>query len=100
MFELRETPTFIAWMKGLKDREARARINIQLRKVGVGNFGNVKGLGSGLFEMRVDYGPGYRVYFNQQGSKIIILLCGGVKTGQQKDINRARLLVRKFDDED
>jgi len=100
MFELRETPGFIAWMKRLKDREARARINIQLRKVGLGNFGNVKGLGSGLFEMRVDYGPGYRVYFSQQGSRIIILLCGGVKTGQQKDIKRARILARKFDDDD
>lgn len=74
----------------LHDRKARAKIRVRLDRVGLGNFGDCHGVGDGVQELRIDYGPGYRVYFGQIGSTIVLLLCGGDKTTQTTDIEQAR----------
>ena len=81
--------TFEDWLANLKDRQARARIRIRLERPRLGNFGDCKSVGSGVFELRVDYGPGYRVYFGRQGDALVILLCGGDKKSQVGDIKDA-----------
>jgi putative addiction module killer protein len=80
---------FEEWLSNLKDRQARVRIRIRLERLRLGNFGDCKFVGSGIFELRVDYGPGYRVYFGQQGDALVILLCGGDKKSQAADIKNA-----------
>ena len=74
----------------LSDRNAAARVQIRLERLRLGNFGDVRSVGKGLSELRIDVGPGYRVYFMVEGQSIVVLLCGGDKTTQQKDIRRAR----------
>ena len=81
---------FVAWMEGLKDRQARTRIEARLARVAVGNLGDVEPAGEGVMELRTDWGPGYRVYFARVGQLIVLLLCGGDKRTQQRDINRAK----------
>jgi len=81
---------FRSWLRRLKDRTARARIRVRLNRVRLGNFGDCKSLGEGISELRIDYGPGYRVYFGQSGMTVVILLCGGTKQNQSKDIETAR----------
>jgi putative addiction module killer protein len=81
---------FRAWLRSLKDKVARARIRVRLNRIRLGNFGDCKGVGRGVYELRIDYGPGYRVYFGRDGSKVVILLCGGSKKSQPKDIVLAR----------
>jgi len=73
------TTPFLDWLKGLRDAEARLRINARLARVRAGNLGDAKGVGEGVAELRIDYGPGYRVYFGQEGARLILLLCGGDK---------------------
>lgn len=87
---------FADWLQGLKDRQARARINARLARVGAGNLGDVEPVGEGVLELRVDWGPGYRIYFARLGQVIVLLLCGGDKTTQQKDINRAKTYFEDF----
>ena len=94
MIEIRKTDVFEKWFTALRDRQAIARINTRLRSVSLGNFGDVKPVGEGVSELRIDYGPGYRVYFVQHGSKLIILLAGGDKRSQQRDIEKAIELAR------
>lgn len=77
----------------MRDRRAVARINARLRNASLGNFGDTKPVGDGMSEMRVHYGPGYRLYFLHRGTTVIVLLCGGDKDSQQRDIARARRLV-------
>jgi putative addiction module killer protein len=89
MIEVRQTDVFAAWFAGLKDHAARARITARIRRLSLGNPGDVKPVGQGVPEMRIDYGPGYRVYFVQRGETLVILLCGGDKRGQSRDIARA-----------
>ena len=89
MIEVRQTDAFTAWLVGLKDRQARARILARVRRLSAGNSGDVKPVGSGVSEMRIDYGPGYRVYFVNHGKTVVILLCGGDKRTQARDIARA-----------
>jgi len=89
MIEVRQTEAFRAWLGGLKDRQARARILARVRRMSAGNPGDVKPVGSGVSEMRIDYGPGYRVYFVSHGKTVVILLCGGDKRTQARDIARA-----------
>ncbi len=86
MIELRKTETFAKWIDGMQDIRARARILARIERLVVGNPGDVKPVGEGVPEMRIDYGPGYRVYFKQIGLKVVILLAGGDKTGPSKDI--------------
>jgi putative addiction module killer protein len=94
MIEIRQTETFARWLAGLHDSRARARINVRIRRLSVGNPGDVKPVGEGVSEMRIDYGSGYRVYFVQRGAALIILLAGGDKRTQDRDIATARQLAR------
>lgn len=94
MYELRETAEFSNWIKSLRDAEARARINQRLRRLRRGNPGDVRPIGEGLSELRIDYGPGFRVYYMMKGDTLIIILAGGDKASQPRDINRAKELAR------
>lgn len=93
MIEVRQTDEFRNWLRNLRDNKAAARIGSRLRRLEQGNPGDVKSLGSGLLEMRVDYGPGYRVYYVRRAAIIVVLLCGGDKRTQQRDIKRAQILA-------
>ncbi|CCI15272.1 MAG: type II toxin-antitoxin system RelE/ParE family toxin [Microcystis sp. M54BS1] len=96
MIEIRQTKTYSEWFSGLRDRQAKARIDIRIRRLSTGNPGDVKPVGQGVSELRVDYGPGYRVYFIQQGKTLIILLAGGDKKTQERDIKTALDLARNL----
>lgn len=96
MFEIRQTETFAAWLAELDDERARARINVRIRRLSLGNPGDVKPVGEGVSELRVDYGPGYRIYFVRLGVKLIILLCGGDKKTQARDIEAAKAMVKEL----
>jgi putative addiction module killer protein len=101
-FELRyyQTPgggqPFVEWLGGLHDRQARARIEARLARIAVGNLGDVEPVGEGVLELRIDWGPGYRVYFSRAGKVIVLLLCGGDKKTQQKDIKRAKAYFKDY----
>ena len=90
MVLIRKTNLFMKWLTGLRDQKAIARIQIRTDRLALGNPGDVRPVGSGISEMRIDYGPGYRVYFSQRGSDLVILLCGGDKTTQTSDIEKAK----------
>ena len=94
MVEIRQTPVFAAWLERLRDRQARARIQVRLDRLALGLAGDVRPVGSGVSELRVDYGPGYRVYFKQQGRELVMLLVGGDKRTQGRDIERAVAMAR------
>ena len=96
MIEVRQTDEYSDWFANLPDRQARARINARIRRLSLGNPGDVKPVGEGVSELRIDYGPGYRVYFLQRGHEVVILLAGGDKRTQQKDIQTALELVRNL----
>jgi len=87
---------FVEWLQSLGDRQARARIEARLARATVGNLGDVEPVGEGVLELRIDWGPGYRVYFARPGKVIVLLLCGGDKRTQQKDIKRAKSYFRDF----
>lgn len=97
MVEVRETDEYAAWFRSLKDHQARARITVRIRRLSLGNPGDVKPVGGGVSEMRIDYGPGYRVYFVRRGEALVVLLCGGDKRLQDRDIVRARQLALELD---
>lgn len=80
MFEIRKTETFARWLDELRDVRARARVQVRIERLAAGNAGDVKAVGEGVSEMRIDYGPGYRVYFTKQGREVLILLAGGRQT--------------------
>ena len=96
MAELLKTETFDKWLNGLRDLKAMARINVRLDRLVEGNPGDVKSVGAGISELRIDYGPGYRVYYIQHGFMIIVLLCGGDKGSQTKNIKKAKELAQKW----
>jgi putative addiction module killer protein len=98
MIELRKTAVFSNWFKKLKDRRAKARIQARIDRLGLGNFGDVAPVGQGVSELRIDYGPGYRLYFIQQGLTIVILLSGGDKDSQNADIIKAKELAKRLKD--
>jgi putative addiction module killer protein len=87
---------FVDWLQGLRDRQARTRIQARLARVAVGNFGDAEPVGEGVLELRIDWGPGYRVYFSRTGKVIVLLLCGGDKRTQQKDIERAKTYFEDY----
>jgi putative addiction module killer protein len=95
MIEVRQTELFVKWLLGLRDLRARARIQARVDRLESGNAGDIKPVGEGVSEMKIDYGPGYRVYFVQRGSKLVILLAGGDKNSQSKDIRKAVALARE-----
>jgi len=98
MTDIRKTDIFAKWIDGLKDIRARARIQARIERLALGNFGDVKPVGKGVAELRVDYGPGYRVYFKRSGRTVIILLAGGDKRTQSRDIDTALRLARELED--
>jgi len=87
---------YARWFNSLRDRKARARIDVRIRRLSLGNPGDVKALGKGVSELRIDYGPGYRVYYTQRGQRLIVLLAGGDKATQKQDIKRALEIVRNL----
>ena len=99
MKEICKSDVFIKWLKKLRDDEARARIVTRVNRLAEGNPGDVKPSGEGISEMRIDYGPGYRVYYKDTGREIIILLCGGDKRTQDKDIKRAKEIAHDYEEE-
>jgi putative addiction module killer protein len=99
MKEICRTEIFIKWIKKLGDPEARARIINRIKRLAEGNPGDVKPIGEGCSEMRIDYGPGYRVYYKDTGREIIILLCGGDKRTQDTDIENAKKIARNYEKE-
>lgn len=96
MVEIRQTDVFVRWLASLRDKRARARVNARIRRLSLGNPGNVKAVGDGISEMRIDYGPGYRVYFIRRGTALIVLLAGGDKSTQDRDIATAKSLAREL----
>jgi putative addiction module killer protein len=98
MIEILETRIYAAWFAKVRDERAKARINARIYRLSLGNAGDVKPVGSGVSEMRIDYGPGYRVYFVQRGKRLVILLCGGEKSSQATDIASAKTLAEDWED--
>ena len=98
MIELVKSATFDRWLVTLKDRHAKARIEARIRRMSLGNPGDAKPVGEGVSEMRIDHGPGYRVYFMRRGPLLIVLLCGGAKSTQDQDIVQAKTLARQWRD--
>ena len=92
--EIRQTEVYARWFRRLRDREARVRIDSRIRRLSLGNPGDVRPVGEGVSEIRIDYGPGYRVYLVQRGRTLIVLLAGGDKDSQTRDIPRALELAR------
>ena len=99
MIEIIKTSVFDEWLTGLRDRNAKARIEVRIRRLSLGNPGDAKPVGAGVSEMRIDYGPGYRVYFIQRGQLLVVLLCGGDKSTQDQDIGDAKEYARIWKDE-
>jgi putative addiction module killer protein len=98
MLEIFRSETFDSWLRELRDIRARARIEARILRLSEGNPGDVKSLGSGVSEMRIDYGPGYRVYFTRRGPLVVLLLCGGDKRTQDADIKRAIEIAQDWED--
>jgi putative addiction module killer protein len=95
MIEVRQTDLFATWLCKLRDEQARARVQIRIRRLSLGNFGDVKPVGEGVSELRIDYGPGYRVYFQLVGNLLVLLLVGGTKKTQDADIAKAKKLAKE-----
>jgi putative addiction module killer protein len=96
MLEVRQTTVYSEWFNALRDRTARTRIDIRIRRLSIGNPGDVKPVGEGVSELRVDHGKGYRIYFIQIADVCIVLLAGGDKSTQEKDIRKAKALAREL----
>ena len=94
MIEFRQTEVYARWFRRLRDRQARVRIDNRIRRLSLGNPGDVRHVGEGVSEIRIDYGPGYRVYFVQRAEALVVLLAGGDKDSQARDIRRALELAR------
>jgi putative addiction module killer protein len=94
------TETFDIWLTKLKDARCKARIIERIRSAERGNFGDCKSVGQGVSEMRIHFGPGYRVYFSRLGSVVYVLLCGGAKRGQQRDIAKAQEMASLLKEEE
>jgi putative addiction module killer protein len=98
MLTIRQTQDYASWYARLRDRNAKARIDIRIRRLSLGNAGDAKPVGEGVTEMRIDYGPGYRVYFVQRGRALVVLLAGGDKSTQGRDIAKATKLLRQLEE--
>ena len=96
MIDMKKTDIFIQWLDELRDIRARARIQARIERLAAGNPGDVKPVGDGVSELRIDYGPGYRVYFTRRGNEVLILLAGGDKSTQDTDIKIAQGLARNL----
>lgn len=98
MIDIRQTDEFTEWLSKLRDRSAKVRITNRLLRVSGGNLGDYKSLGKDLFELRFTYGPGYRLYFTRQGDALVLLLVGGDKSTQTKDIKKAREIMKGLEE--
>lgn len=96
MIEVRETDVFKTWIRGLKDVRGRAKINGRITRLSLGNPGDVEPVGDGVSELKIDFGPGYRVYYKPVGNVVVIVLCGGDKSTQAKDIKTALEIAKEF----
>jgi putative addiction module killer protein len=96
MIDMKKTDVFVQWLDELRDIRARARVQARIERLAAGNPGDVKPVGEGVSEMRIDYGPGYRVYFTRRGNEVVILLAGGDKSTQDTDIKTAQGLARNL----
>lgn len=96
MIEIRKTDTFARWLDGLRDIRARARVQARIERLAAGNAGDAAPVGEGVSELRIDYGPGYRVYFKKHGREVVILLAGGDKRTQSADIKTALRLAHNL----
>lgn len=96
MLEIRETTAYAAWFAALRDRTAKVRIDIRIRRLSLGNFGDVRPVGEGVSELRIHYGPGYRIYLKKQAEALVILIAGGDKSSQDQDIRLAKDLARNL----
>jgi len=96
--EVRRTSEFDLWLTRVRDRRARTKILVRLDRLTLGNFGDVKSVSAGVSEMRIDYGPGYRLYLTWRGSVVVIMLCGGDKSTQDRDIEHAKMIAGKLQD--
>lgn len=96
MIEIRETSAYATWFSALRDRTAKVRIDIRIRRLSLGNPGDVNAVGEGISELRIHYGPGYRIYFIKHGEAVVILLAGGDKGSQENDIRLAKDLARNL----
>ena len=96
MFEIRKTEVYVKWLDSLRDVRARARVLVRVERLAAGNPGDVRPVGEGVSELRIDYGPGYRVYFKKQGRMIVVLLAGGDKRTQSQDVETALRLARNL----
>lgn len=97
MIEIRQTRVFADWRAGLRDNVARKRIGARIDRLAFGNFGDAKSVGGGVSELRLDFGPGFRVYFTRRGKMLVVLLCGGDKSTQRRDIAEAKRLARELE---
>ena len=95
--QIRQTAEYVRWFAALRDLRAKARIDARLRRLSLGHFGDSKLLGGGLAELRVDYGPGYRIYYVRRGDTLVVLLTGGDKSRQSADIAKARVLATELE---
>jgi putative addiction module killer protein len=100
VIEVRQTDLFSNWLRKLRDDQAKSRVLVRIRRLSLGNFGDVKPVGEGVSELRIDYGPGYRVYLCSQEGETVILLAGGSKKTQDADIAKARKMARELSNED
>ena len=98
MFEIRKTDEFSTWLDGLRDLRARARIQVRIERLALGNPGEAQAVGEGVSELRIHHGPGYRVYYKQRGRELVVLLAGGDKSSQPKDIKTALRLAQNLPD--
>lgn len=96
MLEVRQTTTYSSWFSKLRDKTAKVRIDIRIRRLSLGNPGDVKPVGEGVSELRVNFGPGYRIYFMRRGDEFVVLLAGGDKSTQEQDISAAKSLAREL----
>ncbi len=96
MMEIRKTDVYAKWLNGLRDIRARARILVRVERLAAGHAGDAEPIGEGVSELRINYGPGYRVYYKQQGRELVILLAGGGKGSQSRDIKTALRLARNL----
>ena len=99
MVQVIRTDEYASWILSLRDDRAKAKIALRIDRLAFGNPGDVKPIGDGVSEMRIDYGPGYRIYYGKRGNDTILLLCGGTKNGQSRDIQKAKALFKKWKEE-
>ena len=100
IIQIRQTAEYARWYSRLRDQRAKARVDARIRRLSLGNFGDAKSVGGGVQELRIDYGPGYRIYFAQHGDALVLLLTGGDKSRQQADIAKARELADAWEPDD